>query len=261
MRGTTKCAAVLAVLLVATMVSGCKGCTEPPRELESVEILGGNEVEVGGSVHLTASLQYAENIDEPADIELGYKPVYQWSVAPSDGATISSQGDGAVFAATKEGDYTVTVTVTAGDQKVTGDVGVSVMPSGVTVPTEVTETTETTTTTVAETFAGSYTGSWLWTAGQSKADVPWAFVVDDQDSLKGGFDTMLSADTKVVCVLTGQVSDDGKVDASGTADTTISGVGSTSTPMTLTGQIASGKFTGKLVGSGGKAIEVTATRQ
>jgi hypothetical protein len=195
MRGATKGAAILAVLLVATMVSGCKGCTEPPRELASVEILGGNEVEVGGSIHLTATLQYAENIGEPEDIEFGYEPVYQWSVAPSDGATISSQGDGAVFAATKEGDYTVTVTVKAGDQKVTDYVGVTAMPSGVTVPTKVTETTETNTTTVAETFAGTYTGSWLWTAGQSKADVPWAFVVDDHDILKGGFDSMLCADT------------------------------------------------------------------
>ena len=108
-------------------------------------------------------------------------------------------------------------------------------------------------------FVGAYKGIWLWTAGQSKADVPWAFVVDDQGNLKGGFDCMLSADTRVVCVLAGRVTDGGKVDASGKADTTVSGVGSNSTPMTLTGQITDGRFTGELIGNRGKAIAVTAT--
>ena len=49
--------------------------------------------------------------------------------------------------------------------------------------------------------------------------------------------------------------------ASGTATSTVAGVGSDSAPMTLSGQISGETFTGKLVGSGGKSVEVTATRQ
>ena len=71
----------------------------------------------------------------------------------------------------------------------------------------------------------------------------------------------LTATTEVTIILSGQVSDDGQVAASGTATSTVTGVGSNSTPMMLSGQISGGTFTGKLVGSGGKSVEVTATRQ
>jgi hypothetical protein len=85
--------------------------------------------------------------------------------------------------------------------------------------------------------------------------------VDSEGNFKGGFDSMLAAGTRAVCVLSGKVSDDGKVAASGTATSTVAGVGSNSTPMSLSGQISGGSFNGKLVGSGGKSVEVTATRQ
>ena len=66
----------------------------------------------------------------------------------------------------------------------------------------------------------------------------------------------------MICSLSGQVSDDGQVSASGTANTEVEGAGSNSTPMTLSGQIAAdGTFTGKLAGSGGQAVDVTAARK
>jgi hypothetical protein len=268
MRGVMRWAVLVVVLLSATMLSGCEfmGCGHASQKIHSVSrvglrLLGDKRVALRTPLQLHAAATYRLgdeiNSADVASDEANLK----WVVQPSDGAVVSSTG---IFTATKPGVYTVTVSLANPNGQLTTSTKVYATEPESTETTEESETTEetaTTETTVGNTFAGTYKGSWLWTAGQSKADVPWAFVVDAQGDLNGGFDTMLSADTKVVCVLTGQVSVDGKVDASGTADTTISGVGSNSTPMTLTGQIASGKFTGKLVGSGGKAVEVTATLQ
>jgi hypothetical protein len=189
------------------------------------------------------------------------KSQVEWTVQPSATATISSEG---VFKATKAGVYAVTARWDQRSMRLSATTKVYVTEAESPSTTEETEeeSTTTTETTVVSSYMGRYEGSWLWKAGNDQADVPWGLIIDSEGRVVGGFEAMLTADTRVICSLSGQVSDDGQVSASGTANTEVEGVGGNSTSMTLSGQIAAdGTFTGKLVGSGGQAVDVTATRR
>jgi cytoskeletal protein CcmA (bactofilin family) len=82
--------------------------------------------------------------------------------------------------------------------------------------------------------------------------------VTDQASLVGGFDSALGEGVSTACVLSGQVSKDGQVTASGPGTTTAGGVVVSNT-LTLSGRISGGIFTGELVGDG--SVPATATLQ
>ena len=264
MQGKIRWLAIGVFVLLAGTLSGCGcACVDENRpgvlKPEGLKLEGAKPVTVGTLLELEVSFVWDSDYRPTEQEEDLARMGLKWSVQPTDGARVDGGGS---FEATKPGVYTVTVSMPDSSLAASAEIQVTEATEKTDTSTETTEETETTSTTAGNTFAGTYAGSWLWTAGQSRADVPWAFTVDDQGTLNGGFDTMLSADTRVVCVLTGQVSDDGMVDASGRADATVTGAGSNSTPMTLTGQIAAdGTFTGKLAGAGGQAVDVTAKRR
>jgi hypothetical protein len=256
MRNTAKWLMLVITLALVTSIVSC-GRPDPVE----IWLKADNRTEVGASLQLDPVFAYAGDRGPTADEAKWDKSQVEWTVRPSATAAISSEG---VFTATKAGVYTVTARWDQRSMRLSTTTKVYVTEVEAASTSEETEeeSTTTTETTVANSYTGRYEGSWLWKAGNDQADVPWGFIVDSEGKVVGGFEAMLTKDTRVICSLSGQVSDDGQVSASGTANTEVEGVGSNSTPMTLSGQIAAdGTFTGKLVGSGGQAVDVTAARK
>ena len=174
---------------------------------DGLEVAGAGPVAVHTALKLQATFVWDSGFKPTQSEEIAAQMSLQWFAEPADGAAVSSSG---VFRATKPGIYLVTAQrggPSATTKVYVTEAGSTTTPEDTDEETTSTETTEeitTTETTVANSLAGTYKGSWLWTAGQSKADVPWAFVLDDRGNLNGGFDCMLTADTRVVCVLTGR---------------------------------------------------------
>jgi hypothetical protein len=123
-----------------------------------------------------------------------------WSVEPSDGASVSRKG---LFTATKPGVYTVAAETRAGMRNGRETVRIYVSEEQVnttvtkpatteteppattetttaTTETESTNTSETTATTetAATSFAGTYKGIAPWNVGSEQRDVPFKFTVD-----------------------------------------------------------------------------------
>jgi hypothetical protein len=108
-------------------------------------------------------------------------------------------------------------------------------------------------------FAGIYKGVMPLDMGTEHADVPWYITVDTEGRVVGGLEYTWSNTAKTTLALTGHVSDDGRVTASGTGVTSIVYNGqlkSSSGPVTFSGQIVNGVLT-CMIGD----LKVTATRQ
>jgi hypothetical protein len=118
-------------------------------------------------------------------------------------------------------------------------------------------------------FAGTYKGTMPLTLGSEHFYVPWEFIVDEEGNVNGGFDYEFVYKTvpgKLVLMFAGQVSDDGRLTASGVGTTTYTpeaGSGGTaSSPVSLSGQISGATFTGIRTGESGTLSQaMTATRQ
>jgi hypothetical protein len=117
-------------------------------------------------------------------------------------------------------------------------------------------------------FAGTYKGNMTFPliAGlpDSEIQVPWEFTVDDEGHVEGGWD-YARTDFAYKCSFTGQVTEDGRLTASGSGSVTISWAGNTKTDsgtLDLNGGITDGEFVGGFTASSdGSAFEVTAQRQ
>jgi len=185
--------------------------------------------------------------------------------------------EGGLFTATVPGEYTVSAYDQKGQEKARTTVRVTSAAGGTTTTadtvsdTELTTTTEatesdteltTTTVTTASAFAGTYKGSMPLTMGSRRVDVPWGFTVDGEGNVKGGLEYSWGDQITTTFTLTGQVSVDGRLTASGTATTTAIANGkphSGSAQALLSGKISAATFTGTLEGEG--TAQVTATRQ
>lgn len=116
-------------------------------------------------------------------------------------------------------------------------------------------------------FAGTYKGIIPWTVmeGLPEIQVPWEFTVDGDGSVKGGWQYSRGADLSWTATITGQVSEKGRLSASGPA--TFAGtVGdrtfSLSGTYQLTGDISGEEFVGTVIADGsGGSMEFKATRQ
>ena len=112
-------------------------------------------------------------------------------------------------------------------------------------------------------FAGTYKGSIPVTLIAGTPDqVPWEFTVDGEGNVKGGWKYAPSADLSWSATFSGQVSEEGRLTASGPAAITATVGGETqgkSGTLTLTGDISGAEFVGTATVEG--SMEVTATRQ
>ena len=283
MRSITRWAAVAVVLLAATTLSGCQdwgcetGAPDNPYPM-GLRLQGSSAVTVGTPSQLNVSVLYNDEIHVTDEARAKDAASLTWVVIPRDGAAISSSG---VFTATKPGDYMVTVTLDNGkNSAVFAETRVAVTDAELTTTTtteatesstestsEPTTTTTTTTTTTAATsgFAGTYKGTLpLSMTGGPEFQVPWEFTVDDEGHVEGGFQYQWGANLVTRATFSGQVSEDGRLDASGTSsnDSTVAGqVHSVSGPISLSGDISGDEFAGPFGGEGGNARTIRATRQ
>jgi hypothetical protein len=277
MRSIKRWAAVAVVLLAATTLSGCQdwGCETGTRDNPypmGLRLQGTSAVTVGTPSQLNVSVLYNDEIHVTDEARAKDAASLTWVVIPKDGAAISSSG---VFTATKPGEYMVTVTLDNGNNNpVFAETRVTVSDAELTTTTttEPTEsstesTSESTSTTAAATsgYAGTYKGTLpLSMTGGPEIQVPWEFTVDGEGHVEGGFQYQWGPNLVTKATFSGQVSADGRLDASGTStnESTVAGqVHSISGPISLSGDISGDEFAGPFGGEGGFSEPVTATRQ
>jgi hypothetical protein len=267
MRRMTKLAAVVVVLVLATMLVSC-GRPDPT----DLALKADNRTVAGVPLQLVAYLDYFGSERGPTADEAAWdRAQLEWTVQPSGGALISREG---VFKGTKPGVYSVTVQwyqrsrrlvattkvyVTEARSTDTTEETETTEGSETTESTEITEPTETTEGTVASSYAGAYAGTWTMTMFDTR-DVPWGFTVDAEGNVQGGLDYSWDGLAELSVTLTGRVSNDGVLTASGTG-TTKTEAESVSNAVSFNGQISGATFTGVWEGENGKSGQLTATRQ